>query len=230
MMIKSAAGVFKRKPTEDYTVIAVADPVPPGGYFLLVNSDSDIKSLDDLIAKAKANPGKLLYGVEMGGSSHVMGGTLAKAAGIEFKFVESGADTEKLTALVGKTLDVISCNPNQARQYVQAERARALACFSKSDGKRSEILPEVPTFMELGLDFSFDGPQFILGPKNMDPALARKIHAYYEAAAKDEGVNKVLQPAGQEIRILSFEEGPEKLKRMQAEFDTMVEELGIKRR
>jgi putative tricarboxylic transport membrane protein len=230
MLIKSSMGILKRKAADDYSVIGVSIQISPGGYMLIVPVDSDIKTFDDVINKAKANPGKLLIGVETGGTSHVLAGGFAKAAGITLKYVEAGTDTEKLTALVGKSVDICFVNPNQVKQYVDAGKVRALACVSKSDGLRSDVLPDVPTLRELGVNFTMDTPIFVLGPKNMDPALIKTVHDYFAAAAEDESVNKILGPAGMEMRFFSLEEGLRLLKNEQTADEAIVEELGLKQK
>jgi putative tricarboxylic transport membrane protein len=115
-----------------------------GRILLVVPADSNIKTLDDFIALAKSKPGELLFGIETGGSSHIMAGLMSKAAGISIKYVEAGADTEKMSALVGGSIEACLVNPNQAKQYVEAVRlplsplsqpilpAAAAACFPMS--------------------------------------------------------------------------------------------------
>jgi putative tricarboxylic transport membrane protein len=229
MLIKSAIGIYNRTVADDFTVIGVSQaPNSDGGYILLVNPNSDITTLDALIKKAKANPGQLLAGVETGGSSHIMSGLFAKAAGINLKFVEAGPDTEKLTALVGKNIDLCFVNPNQARQYVQSGRGVALGMIPRNEkDSRSSVLPDIPTFPEQGLNFSFTSLIFVLGPKNMDSALVKKIHDYYAAASKDEEVNKILKPAGFVTEFFSIEEGAAKVKAQQEEISVVARELGL---
>jgi putative tricarboxylic transport membrane protein len=230
MLIKSAMDILRRKVADDYSVIGVSMQISPGGYMLIVPVDSDIKTFDDVINKARANPGKLLVGVETGGTSHIMAGGFAKAAGINLKYVEAGPDTEKLTALVGKSIDLCFVNPNQAKQYVDAGKVKALACVSKSDGLRSDVLPDVPTLKELGVNFAINTPIFVLGPKSMDPALVKTVHDYFAAAAEDESVNKILRPAGMELRFFSMEEGLQLIKNEQTADNAIVEELGLKQK
>lgn len=230
MLIKTASGLYDKYAAEDFTVIGVAQQVEKGGYVLVVSGDSEFKTLDDVIAKAKASPGELLLGVETGGSSHVMAGLFAKAAGIDFKYVEAGPDTEKLTALVGGSIHMALVNPNQAKQYVESGKAVALAVVSSdADGSRGSVLPDVPSFIEQGVDFYFGTYLFLLGPKGMSEELARKIYDYYAAAALDDEVNKVLGPAGFQQAFLPFEDGPATIRAQQEVLDAVVEELGLKK-
>lgn len=231
MLIKTAAGVYNKTAAEDFTIIGVAVPKDPANNVLVVSGDSPYNTLDDLISAAEEKPGELMFGVETGGTTHIQTGLFARAAGIDVKYVEAGSDTEKLTALVGNSIDACFVNGNQAKQYVESGKARAIAAISNTqEGGRSSILPDVPSFIEQGVDFSFMMLNVVLvGPKDMDPELAAKIHDYYAEAAKDEEVNKTLAPAGMEMEFLTMEEGLNTIKEMQASINAVVEELGLKK-
>jgi len=229
MLIKTAAGIYNKSAASDFTVIGVAVPKDKANNVLVVSADSPYQKLEDLVAAAKEKPGTILFGVETGGTTHVQTGLFAKAAGVEVKYVEAGSDTEKLTALVGKSIDAAFVNANQAKQYLESGKARALAVISNTkDGGRSSVLPDVPCFIEQGVDFSFQMfNALIVGPKDMDPALAEKIHDYYAAAAKNEDVNKTLTPAGFEMEFLSFDEGRKTIEDSQVQINDVVKQLGI---
>lgn len=231
MLIKTASGVYNKSAADDFTVIGVAKPKDPANNVLVVAGDSGYQTLDDLIGAAKEKPGQLMFGVETGGTVHIQTGLFAKAAGIEVKYVEAGSDTEKLTALVGNSIDACFVNGNQAKQYIESGKARALGVISNTEeGGRSSVLPDVPDFIEQGVDFSFNMLNVVLvGPKDMDPELAARIHDYYAAAAGDEDVNKTLAPAGMEMEFLGMEEGLETIREMQEQINAVVEELGIKK-
>lgn len=231
MLIKTAAGVYNKSAEEDFTVIGVAVPKDKANNVLVVSGESAYNTLDDLIAAAKEKPGEVMFGVETGGTVHIQTALFAKAAGIDVKYVEAGSDTEKLTALVGNSIDACFVNGNQAKQYVESGKARALASLSNTeDGGRSSVLPDVPSFIEQGVDFSFMMLNVVLvGPKGMDADLAAKIHDYYAEAAADQEVNKTLAPAGMEMEFLSMEEGLKTIQEMQSQINTVVEDLGLKK-
>lgn len=231
MLIKTATGVYNKSAAEDFTVLGVAAPKDKANNALVVSNNSPYNTLDDLIAAAKEKPGEILFGVETGGTVHIQTALFAKAAGIDVKYVEAGSDTEKLTALVGNSIDACFVNANQAKQYVESGKVKVLGVISNSsEGGRSSVFPDVPDFIEQGLDLSFNMLNVILlGPKGMDPELAQKIHDYYATAANDEEVVKILAPAGMEMEFLSLEDGLNTLKNMQNQIDAVVEELGLKK-
>lgn len=228
MLIKSATGVYKYNAVDDFSIIGVSHMTELAGYVLVVSADSPYKTIDALVNAAKAAPNTLLFGVETGGTAHIESGLFAKTAGIKVKFVEAGSDTEKLTALVGKNIDACFVNPNQAKQYIQAEKAIALGVVSiDSTGGRSSVLPDVPSFQELGYDFAFGTYNLFLGPKGMDPALISMIRDYYVQAAADPSVNAILEPAGFAMVFYSPEAGLAAVKKQQLELNEVTIELGL---
>ncbi len=227
MLIKSATGVYDKRAADDFKIIAVSQPVEKAQYVLVVPGESGIAALDDFLAAGTA--GEVKIGVETGGTSHIMAGLFAKASGINAKFVEAGSDTEKLTALVGGTIDAALVNANQAKQYVESGKAAALAVVSNGEeGARSSVLPDVPSFQEQGVDCTFTTLNLFCGPKDMSDELAKQLHDYYAAAAESDEVNEILEPAGMAMEFLSYEDGVQKVQEQQADIDAVVEELGLK--
>lgn len=230
MLIKKASGVFKRSAADDYKVIAVSVQKDPASYTLVVDASSPYKTVDDLVAAAKANPGSIKFGVETGGTAHIITGLFAKAAGIQPKIVEAGTDTEKMAAVVGKTIDACFVNPNQAKQYVDAGKVVALAVVSRDEeGGRCPVFPELKSFPELGYKFAWGNINLFLGPKTMDDGLARQLHDYYANAYENPTVKNALEPKGFGMEFLSYEDGLARVKSIQADLDAVVGELGLKK-
>jgi len=228
MLIKKATGVYDKSATEDFTVIGAAVSSEKGGYVLAVRADSGIETLEDLIARAKEQPGQMLFGVETGGSAHIMSGMFAKETGINIKYVEAGSDTDKLTALVGGSIDACFVNPNQAKQYLEAGKIKVLGCFSSDEeGGRSSVLPDVPSFIEQGYNLQFATITFILGPKGMDEKLVQKLYDQFSSAAHSDEVNEILKPAGMDLVFFSREEGIQRLKSQEKVINEIVQELGL---
>lgn len=231
MLIKTATGVYDHSAVEDFTTIAVGQSTEKCGYVLVVPGDSPYNTTDELVAAAKAAPGTMLFGVETGGSSHIQCGLFAQAAGIEIKYVEAGSDTEKLTALVGGSIDAAFVNANQARQYVESGKAKALACFSVDEtGGTSNIVPGVTSLVDQGYDCTFSTLFLVLGPKGMDAQLVTKLHDEFANAALNEDVRAILVPAGFDMTFFSEEEGAKKLAEQQESLNGVVEMLGLKQK
>ena len=206
LCIKSATGLYD-KSINDFKVCAAGLPEDLGGYVLVVPVDSGITDLDGFIAKAKDAGGSMMIGVETGGSSHIMAGIMSGELGIELNYVEAGPDTEKLTALVGGSINCALVNPNQAKQYIEANKVNALACFSSSDeGGRSSVLPDVPSFKEQGYDCIYGTYFYVLANPDMDDATAKAIGDLFTAAASDPDTHEVLMGTGMAMSFVPYEE------------------------
>ena len=230
MLIKKASGVFKRSAADDYKVIAVSVQKDPASYTLVVDASSPYKTVDDLVAAAKAAPGTIKFGVETGGTAHIITGLFAKAAGIQPKIVEAGTDTEKMAAVVGKTIDACFVNPNQAKQYVDAGKVVALGVVSRDvEGGRCPVFPDLKSFPELGYKFAWGNINLFLGPKSMSDDTAKQLYTLYANAYENPAVKGALEPKGFGMVFLSYEDGPARVKSIQADLDAVVGELGLKK-
>jgi len=125
----------------------IANVVTDPGVFC-VKADSPMKTLDDLIAAAKAAPGKIAVSHEGAGSGDHLGVMeFCKKAGIEVNPVPFEGDAPAKAALLGGHIDVLAVNVSEIAEMVNTGQLRALAV---QNDKRSAELPDVPTFAELG--------------------------------------------------------------------------------
>jgi tripartite-type tricarboxylate transporter receptor subunit TctC len=125
----------------------IANVVTDPGVFC-VKADSPMKTLEDLIAAAKAAPGKIAVSHEGAGSGDHLGVMeFCKKAGIEVNPVPFEGDAPAKAALLGGHIDVLAVNVSEIAEMVNTGQLRALAV---QNDKRSAELPDVPTFAELG--------------------------------------------------------------------------------
>ena len=116
---------------------------------IVVREGLPVKTLAELIAYAKANPGKLSYASSGNGSlQHVTGAMLAQQAGIEMTHVPYKGTGPALQDLLGAQVDLTFGTPPPFMSFIQAGKLRALAVTGKS---RLGSLPNVPTAAEAGL-------------------------------------------------------------------------------
>lgn len=229
MCIKYATGIYTHSPADEFKVAAVGLPTEKGGYVLVVPADSGIADLDGFIAAVNDKAGEFRIGVETGGSSHIMSGIMSDKLGITLRYVESGPDTEKLTNLVGGSIDCALVNSNQAKQYIEGGKVNAIACFSATDeGGRNSVLPDVPSFKELGYDCIFGTYFYVLLPTSASDETAEAIHDLFAAAAADPDVSAVLTASGFGMEFAPYADGPALLKGQQDSLVAVCESLGFK--
>ena len=144
-----SAGLFKSLPFDTLRDFA---PVSTLGFFdiaLITPADSKFKTLGDLLAFAKANPGKLNLGTINIGSTQNLAGELFKAtAGVDVQIVPFNGTPAVITALRGGQIDAAVEILGPVLPQIKAGALRALAV---TGDKRAAVLPNVPTAKESGL-------------------------------------------------------------------------------
>jgi tripartite-type tricarboxylate transporter receptor subunit TctC len=152
-------------------------------------ADGPIKSWADLIAYAKANPGKVTYATPGAGSSlHLGMEQIASRAGVKLTHVpfKGGAETNA-AVLGGHTM--LQADSTGWRSLVDSGQLRLLVLWTE---QRAKPWPDVPTLREVGIDLVFDSPWGIAGPKGMDPAVVKRIDQAFKKALDDPKVKEVL--------------------------------------
>src|SRR5213075_3109952 len=157
---------------KDYTPIGLVNADPAG---INVRVDSPYKSVKDLLAAIKANPGKMkASGTGQGGIWHLAIAGLLKDQGIDpnaLPWVPSNGAAPGMQDLVAGGVDVVRCSLPEARSMIDAGKARALAIM---DANPSALYPNVPTLQkELGTKWTMAAWRVIAAPKGI-PADVQK--------------------------------------------------------
>ncbi len=119
---------------------------------LVVSGKSPVKTVGDLLAQAKASPGRLSYGVGGAGSAeHLLAVTMEQTAGFKATMIPFKGTVDGMTALVGGDIDYQVVPLPLAAQFIPKGTARGLAVFS---AKRLKEFPDVPTIAEAGIAIS----------------------------------------------------------------------------
>jgi tripartite-type tricarboxylate transporter receptor subunit TctC len=178
---------------KDFAPIALitADPT-----VLVVSADSPWNTLQEFVASAKAYPGKINYSSSgVYGTLHVAMEIFANAANIKLFHVPYQGGGPALTALLGGQVHALASGPAPAIAQIKAGKMRALASWST---ERLPLLPEIPTFKELGYDAEFYIWSGVFAPAaTPSPVLDRLRIAVREAATSAEfksAMEKVLTP------------------------------------
>ncbi len=166
-------------PTKDFTWI-----IHLTGYLagVAVRADAPWKTMGELMADIRANPGKLAYGSPGAGSaSHLTMEEIRLKEGVEWLHVPFRGGPDNLQALLGGQTQF--CVESSAwAPLVEAGQLRLLAVFTDTRAKR---FPDVPTLKESGIDVNGNQPYGLAGPRNMDPGVTRVLHDAFKLALYD---------------------------------------------
>lgn len=118
----------------------------PGGFFVAPNSPW--RSVADLVAHAKANPGRVAVGTAgIGSDDHLLMIALERAAGIQLNHIPFAGQAPAVTALIAGQIEISSMNMGESIALLRESRVRALATAGR---ERFHLAPDVPTFRESG--------------------------------------------------------------------------------
>ena len=177
----------------DYLTVGLQSP-----NVLVVPANSPYKTLADLIAAEKANPGKLSFGSSGSGSSdHLATEIFWQQTGTTGIHVPYKGGGPAITDAVGGQLDALFANVNSVIQFINTGKLRPLALAAN---KRSPVLPNVPTFSELGYkEVVAYGWQAVVAPKGLQPDVKAKIYKAVIFALNDPQTKKGFVDAGYEV-------------------------------
>ncbi|WP_316975568.1 tripartite tricarboxylate transporter substrate binding protein [Shumkonia mesophila] len=159
----------------DYGIDAFAISCIAGvdkGTVFVAGKKSGLKTVGDLVAKAKAQPGTVIYGTELGGYSHLQGLIFQNLAGVKLKIVDTGSASEKITSLLGGRIDLGAITFGAVKDYGTTGDMAVLAQFN---GERNPLLGNIPTFKENGVNFVMEKPYIVAFPKGTDAAIVEKM-------------------------------------------------------
>jgi len=154
-----------------------------------VRAEAPWKTIQELLADAKARPGIISYGnVGAIRANRIAGEQLARTTGGQFNMVPFKGGAEALTALMGGHLDVYG-DPGVG-PIALSGNIRVLATLTEQRLKR---FPDAPTVKELGYDVVVRSPFGLVGPKGMDPAVVARLQNAFRKATADPAYQKALE-------------------------------------
>lgn len=169
------------------------------GHLIVVNPNVlPVRNLAELIAWAKANPGKLAYGTAgVATSPHLEGEELAQLAGISIQHIPFNGSAQAIPNLVGGQIMMMVDAYSSAAPHIKSGKTRAIAVTGK---KRMVELPDVPTIAESGFPTydrgAWDG---ILAPAGTPPEVVNRLHQAIAEVTRDpalraEWIRRSLEP------------------------------------
>lgn len=168
---------------DEYLDIAAVVPVTGGEYMMLTSKASGLKTFDDVITYAKANPGKLVLATEAGGYNHLFSAYFLEKAGVDINIVDFGSAANRIAALIGNQAQILFGSWDNFKGY--PNDVYCVACAAET---RKDYAPDIPTMKELGYDIVQEKFYLYAFKKGTDAKIVDKMAtAIKNAVATDEG-------------------------------------------
>lgn len=221
---KTLFGNLRYDPETDITPIVL---IEKGPLVLVVNPNSPYKTVQDIVAAAKAKPGTLTFSSGGIGGSHQLSAELFEQnAGIEMIHVPYKSGSAGLTDLMAGNVTMMFDQMYSAMPSIKAEKLRAIAITSK---KRSPLLPNIPSFSEIGYPkVEVLNWQGLIAPKGTPKTIIDQLNAAANEALKDPVLRELMLSQGNEIGGGTPAEFAALIKSESAKWSAVVKTANIK--
>jgi len=204
---------------------AVSGVINPA-LFLLVNADTPWKTLQEFVAFAKANPGKIKNGnAGAGVIDHLYSSDFAKVADVRFTQVPFKGWGPSLAALAGGHVDSMFVAIGPAKAMISAGKIRPIAIAAE---ERHPHYADIPTMKEGGVDITMPFWESIVVPEKTPDPIVKILDTAIRKAFEDPGTQRKIKDSGLDVSYLDTS-GVAKLRTASdAKVKSMVEALGLK--
>jgi tripartite-type tricarboxylate transporter receptor subunit TctC len=168
--------LYKHIPFDAFTDFSPISMIASAGQVLVVHPSVPAKSVRELIALAKSQPGKLNFGSGGKGiQSHISGEMFKAATGVDIVHVPYKGTVQSVADLVAGQVQMVFSDMVPAMPHIRAGRLRALAVTTR---ERATVLPDVPTMIEAGVpDYDSGVWWAVLAPKGTPEAIVGRLNA-----------------------------------------------------
>jgi tripartite-type tricarboxylate transporter receptor subunit TctC len=223
-LLMSSTASLTEKNVSQFAPVSLVSASP---YILTLSNKVTAKNVKDLIASAKANPGKLTFGSSgTGAASHLCAELFKSMAQVDLLHVPYKGTGQAVTDLLAGQIDLMFAPSQTVLPHVKAGKLKALAV---TGAKRSETLPELPTVSESGLPgYQAVGWFGVLAPAATPKPLVEKLSGDVTRVLADAGVRERMHALGAEPSGNTPDEFARFIREDQAKWAKLMREAGIR--
>lgn len=223
-----SAATYQQMPFDPLKDFVAVSGMSDFAYLFLTNYGSSLHTMQDLLATAKAQPGKLNVGTSAAGTTPYLAALLfKKAAGIDFAIVPYKGAPDLTVALLRSDIDVAINAYGGYREALTDKKLRALAATTAG---RTVFLPDVPTTREAGIaDFEVSSWNGIFAPAKTPPAIVERLAQAFHAALAEPPLNEKFHDLGVEAWPGSAADLTARMKSEIARWNKVVDDNAIER-
>ena len=219
--------VFPKVPFDTLKDFASVGKIGDAALVLVANPNVPVKSLQEVIALSKTQPGGLSYGTSgTGGTPHIAGELLAQRTGAKLQHVPYKGGGQALTDVIGGSIPLVYTAVAGAHGHVASGKVKGIAV---SSARRSSALPDVPTFAESGVsDFEVNSWVGLLAPAQTPLAIVQRLNRELNAALADADTRERLAKLGISATPGTSEQFSAEMRRDLGRYGQVVKQAGIR--
>lgn len=222
--ISFAAALYEKLPYDPVKDLAPVWGIVTPGQIVVVNAELPVRTLAELVAYAKANPGKLSYGVG-NSTSHIVGEALKKRTQTDITRVAYRSNPMVMTDLLGGQIQIMIADFNTGIPQVKAGKVKPLAVLTRD---RNPALPDVPTLNETVMPgYHILAWAGMFGPAGMPPEAVKKLADAVEKALQKPEVRQRFAGSGTDVYWSGSKDFAEFVKSELTNWTSMIKEAGI---
>ena len=206
---------------KDYDLVAIVNVDPAA---IAVSAQAPWKTIRELVTQARANPGKVRFGAQLGASAHVFAAAFVKAAGINVTYVPFKGDADASVAVAGGHVDAHVGVPVAYKSLVEANKVRILGVAAD---KRSPLYPDIPTWKEQGLDVVITSFHGVFAPRGTPAGVLKVLETAIEKTMGEKDIREKMEASGLGAVYLGRKDAAAYVSQQDTVYRTLIDELGM---
>nr|WP_066122443.1 tripartite tricarboxylate transporter substrate binding protein [Bordetella ansorpii] len=218
--------LMQKTPYDGVDGFAFCSVVAVQPIMLAVNPALGVKSVADLVKRAKAEPGRLSYGsAGVGGATHLGAELFQQAAGVKLNHIPYPGASQAINDVVGGQLDMVMLNLSASLPFIRQGRLVALGYAAPA---RSPLLPDVPTLDEAGVSGAQSATWYSLAaPAGTPDAIVSRLSDAVRQVNQDPRYRRAMQDQAIELMGLSPSEAQAYVRKDRADMRALLGRLGL---
>jgi tripartite-type tricarboxylate transporter receptor subunit TctC len=208
---------------KDFAPVALVAQVP---LIIIANNNYPVRTLPELLAAARAQPGQLTYAsYGQGSPAHLGGELLQSLTGVRMLHIPYKGSAPALTDLLGGQVNIAFSSIEPALQLIRADKVRSIAVMS---AKRIAALPNVPAVAEFVAGFEAIGWNGIVLPAGTAPDIVQKLNAVINSTVQSADIRENFARQGVDVDVKSPESFGQMMKAEIVKWEAVVRKAGVK--
>ena len=217
--------LYKNPPWDVFTDFTPITAGGRGATVLTAHVSAPFNNVAELVAYAKANPGKLNYAsFGSGTTSHLNGARFRQLASIDIVHVPYKGSGEAMKDHLAGVVELFFDGPTTAISNAATGRVKLIAAAVET---RISALPDLPTMREQGYDIGMWGYLWFWGPARMPPAIVDAVYAHLAKAIQSPEIRELFAKGGSEASGMPPAEMAREVKRLYERWGAVIREVGV---